>query len=85
MILQTAAMASFARGAFAADSIKIGLPVALTGPLGGIGTQMKRACDFWAKQVNAKGGLLGRPVELLAVDTAANPATAVRVVQEMVE
>ncbi|HEX4366072.1 MAG TPA: ABC transporter substrate-binding protein [Rhodopila sp.] len=85
MILQTAAAAGLTRGAFAADSIKIGLPVALTGPLGGIGTQMKRACDFWAKQVNAKGGLLGRQVELLAVDTAANPATAVRVVQEMVE
>lgn len=84
-ILQTAAVLALARGATAANSIKIGIPVALTGPLGGIGTQMRRACDFWAKQVNAKGGLLGRPVELIVEDTAANPATAVRVVQEMVE
>jgi branched-chain amino acid transport system substrate-binding protein len=84
-ILQTAAILGLARRSTAADTIKIGIPVALTGPLGGIGTQMRRACDFWAKQVNAKGGLLGRPVELIVEDTAANPATAIRVVQEMVE
>jgi branched-chain amino acid transport system substrate-binding protein len=84
-LLQTAAVAGLARSATAAESIKIGIPVALTGPLAGVGTQMRRACDFWAKQVNAKGGLLGRPVELLVEDTAANPATAVRKVQEMVE
>ena len=84
-LLQTAAIAGFAGTAAAADPIKIGIPVALTGPLGGIGTQMRRGCDFWAKQVNAKGGILGRPVELIVEDTAANPATTVRKVQEMVE
>lgn len=84
-VLQAAAVAGLAQGAVAADAIKIGLPVALTGPVGGIGAQMRRACEFWAKQVNAKGGLLGRPVELIVEDTAANPATAVRKVQEMVE
>lgn len=84
-ILQSAAVAGLARSVFAADAIKIGIPVALTGPTGGIGEQMHRACDFWAKQVNAKGGLLGRPVELVVQDTAGNPATTVRMVQEMVE
>jgi branched-chain amino acid transport system substrate-binding protein len=84
-ILQAAAVAGLARNAGAAEAIKIGIPVALTGPLGGIGAQMRRACDFWAKQVNANGGLLGRPVELVVEDTAANPATTVRKVQEMVE
>lgn len=84
-MLQAAAVAGLARNATAADAIKIGIPVALTGPLGGIGAQMRRACDFWANEVNAKGGLLGRPVELVVEDTAANPATTVRKVQEMVE
>ncbi len=69
----------------AADVVKIGIPVALTGPLGGIGAQMKRGCEFWAKQVNAKGGLLGKQVELVVEDTTGNPATTVRKVQEMVE
>lgn len=84
-ILQTAAAAGLVRSAFSADAIKIGMPVALTGPAGSIGEQMRRACDFWAKQVNAKGGLLGRPVELVIEDTAMNPATTVRIAQEMVE
>lgn len=65
-------------GAHAADVVKIGLPVAVTGPIGGIGEQMKRACEFWAKQVNAKGGLLGKKIELIAEDTGGNPASAVR-------
>ncbi|HQT75830.1 MAG: hypothetical protein B7Z80_27675 [Rhodospirillales bacterium 20-64-7] len=86
-ILQAAAVAGLAGvgRARAMDPIRIGIPVGLTGPIGGIGAQMRRACDFWAKQVNAKGGLLGRPVELIVEDTAGNPATCVRKVQEMVE
>jgi branched-chain amino acid transport system substrate-binding protein len=69
----------------AANPIKIGMPVALTGPVAGVGAQMRRACEFWTKQVNAKGGLLGRPVEFIISDTEGNPATAVRKAQEMVE
>jgi branched-chain amino acid transport system substrate-binding protein len=73
------------RSASAAEPIRIGVPVALTGPLGSIGAQMRRAIEFWAKEVNAKGGLLGRQIELSTEDTAGNPATAVRKAQEMVE
>lgn len=65
--------------------IKIGMPVALTGPLGSVGQQTKRGAEFWAKLQNAKGGLLGRPIELLIEDTAGNPANCVRKAQEMVE
>jgi branched-chain amino acid transport system substrate-binding protein len=65
--------------------IKIGLPLALTGALGSVGQQQKRGAEFWAKLVNAKGGLLGRPIELLVEDTAGNPANCVRKAQEMVE
>ena len=46
---------------------------------------MKRGAEFWAKLQNAKGGLLGRPIELLIEDTAGDPATCVRKAQEMVE
>jgi branched-chain amino acid transport system substrate-binding protein len=80
-----AVVPAIARRACAADAIKIGMPVALTGPAAGIGAQMRRGCEFWAKQVNAKGGLLGRPLDLIISDTEGNPATAVRKAQEMVE
>jgi branched-chain amino acid transport system substrate-binding protein len=69
----------------AADSIKIGAPIALTGALGSVGQQMKRGCETWAKHQNAKGGLLGRPIEMVFADTAGDPATCVRKAQEMVE
>ena len=73
------------RRAVAAEPIKIGAPLALTGPLGSVGQQLKRGCELWTKVQNAKGGLLGRPIQLLVEDTAGNPADAVRKAQEMVE
>jgi branched-chain amino acid transport system substrate-binding protein len=85
-ILQTAAAAAALPSfASAADTVKIGIPVAITGSTAGIGDQMKRGVEFWVKQVNAKGGLLGKQIELVVEDTAGNPATCVRKVQEMVE
>jgi branched-chain amino acid transport system substrate-binding protein len=69
----------------AAGTIKIGMPLALTGPLGSVGQQQKRGAEFHTKLLNEKGGLLGRKVELLIEDTVGNPATCVRKAQEMVE
>ena len=69
----------------AAGTIKIGMPLALTGPLGSVGQQQKRGAEFHTKLLNEKGGMLGRKVELLIEDTVGNPATCVRKAQEMVE
>jgi branched-chain amino acid transport system substrate-binding protein len=69
----------------AADAIKIGMPLALTGPLGVVGEQMRHGAELWAKVVNAKGGVIGRPVQLFIADTAGDPATCVRKAQEAVE
>src|SRR3954469_3741018 len=66
-------------------AIKIGMPLALTGPLGSVGQQQKRGAELYAKLQNAKGGILGRKIELLIEDTVGNPATCVRKAQEMVE
>jgi branched-chain amino acid transport system substrate-binding protein len=71
--------------AAAADPIRIGAPLALTGPLGSVGQQLKRGCELWVKWQNQKGGLLGRELKLLLEDTGGNPADAVRKAQEMVE
>ena len=69
----------------AAGAIKIGMPTALTGPLGSVGQQTKRGAEAYAKIQNAKGGILGRQIELIIEDTAGNPANCVRKAQEMVE
>ena len=73
------------RRASAAGVIKIGMPLALTGPLGIVGEQMRRGALLWQKTVNAQGGLIGRPIELLISDTGGDPATCVRKAQECVE
>ncbi len=67
------------------EPIKIGMPCALTGPGGEVGEQMRRGAEFWARTVNAKGGVLGRQVQILAQDTTGDPATAIRKAQDLVE
>src|SRR6202051_4559132 len=63
--------------AFAQDStpIKIGFSMALTGPLAANGKQALLGAKIWQEEVNAKGGLLGRQVQLINYDDQSNPAT----------
>ncbi|MBV8506641.1 MAG: ABC transporter substrate-binding protein [Alphaproteobacteria bacterium] len=79
------AAAPWPRRAVATEPIKIGMPLALTGPLGSVGQQLKRGGELWAKTQNGNGGLIGRQIQLLIEDTGGNPADAVRKAQEMVE
>ncbi len=62
-------------GATAAEPIKIGFGMALTGGLAGNGKAALIAIQIWAEEINAKGGLLGRPVQLVYYDDQTNPAT----------
>jgi len=65
-------------GSFAAraeDPITIGFGMALTGGLAPNGKAALFAMQLWEKEVNAKGGLLGRPVKLDYYDDQSNPAT----------
>jgi len=59
----------------AADPIKIGLGMALTGGLSANGKPALLAMQIWKDEVNKAGGLLGRPVELIYYDDQTNPAT----------
>ena len=47
----------------AADPIKIGTGMALTGGLAASGKAAILAMKIWEEETNAKGGLLGRPVQ----------------------
>jgi branched-chain amino acid transport system substrate-binding protein len=63
-----------ASGARAAEPLKIGMTMALTGGVAPIGKQVLAALQIWRDDVNAKGGLLGRPVEFVVYDDQSNPA-----------
>src|SRR6516162_2844710 len=77
------AVSAFAAMALATDRaaaqsgapIKIGFSMAMTGGLAANGKSALLAQRIWEGDVNAKGGLLGRPVKLIYYDDQSNPAT----------
>ena len=60
--------------ALAADPIKVGMSLALTGTGAPAGKMLQAAIEIWRDDVNAKGGLLGRPVEIIVYDDQSNPS-----------
>src|SRR6266478_2736528 len=59
----------------AAEPIKIGFGMGLTGGLAASGKAALLAMKIWEEETNAKAGLLGRPVKLIYYDDQSNPAT----------
>jgi len=55
------------------EPIKIGFSLALTGPLAPNGKQALLGAKIWEEEINAKGGLLGRKVELINYDDQSSP------------
>jgi branched-chain amino acid transport system substrate-binding protein len=53
--------------------IKIGFTVSLTGDFSDDGKAIQQGYQLWADNINAHGGLLGRQVQLVALDDASNP------------
>src|SRR5947209_15460568 len=69
----------------AADPIKIGFGMALTGGLSANGKPALLAMQIWKDDVNKKGGLLGRPVELVFYDDQTNLATVPGIYTKLLE
>ncbi|MCO1657077.1 ABC transporter substrate-binding protein [Pseudonocardia humida] len=55
------------------EPIKIGYVAALTGPVAAYGTQTLNALQLAARDLNGLGGIMGRPVEIEAVDNGSKP------------
>jgi branched-chain amino acid transport system substrate-binding protein len=64
--------------------IKIGLMGPMTGPWASEGQEMKQVVDLLAEEVNAKGGVLGRKVEVVSEDDGGDPKTAALAAQKLV-
>jgi len=73
-ILLASASQVFLREAVAADPVKVGFSMGLTGANAPNGKQLLIALEIWRDDVNAKGGLQGRPVELVYYDDQTNPS-----------
>jgi len=64
--------------------IRFGGSLPLTGRLAVEGKEMHQGYQLWAKHVNARGGLLGRPVELLIYDDRSDAQTSADLYQQLI-
>jgi branched-chain amino acid transport system substrate-binding protein len=67
----------------ASEPIKIGFLPALTGPSSSTGVAMNRGTNLAVNEINAAGGVNGRPVELITRDTQSDPTKAVNAAAEL--
>src|SRR5215207_5329901 len=68
--LKAAVYPAFAQSA---NPLRIGFAMALSGGLAGNGRATLLAYQIWANEVNARGGILGRPVQFVFYDDQTTP------------
>ncbi len=84
-IVFTAFLAAVSPGTlFAVDAIKLGVAGAHSGDLASYGLPTVKAAEMVVKEINAKGGVLGRPVELLVEDDVCKPEVATNTATKLV-
>lgn len=83
-LLAAAAALGFAGPAAAAEPVKIGIALSMTGNLADSSEHYRKAIELWKEQVNGRGGLVGRPVELVIYDERSDPATAARLYERLI-
>ncbi|HEX5528287.1 MAG TPA: ABC transporter substrate-binding protein, partial [Methylomirabilota bacterium] len=70
--------------ASAQKPIKVGVPLPLSGPPALFGDPASKGAQMYVDELNAKGGVLGRKIELIIRDSKADANEAVRVAREMI-
>ncbi len=68
----------------AQQSIKVGFPMILSGPGALFGEPALKGAQMFVEEINGKGGVLGRKIELIQRDTKGNADEAVRVSRELI-
>jgi branched-chain amino acid transport system substrate-binding protein len=84
LVLAGALLLASTLTAAAADSIKIGFPIPLSGPGAVYGRPILAGAEMAVAEINAQGGLLGRKLEILSRDSKANADEAVRLSRELI-
>jgi len=74
----------FLHCAFAQEVIKVGVPGPYSGPAAEKGEHLKYGIQLAAEEINAKGGIQGKKVELVFADTEAKPEVGVSAYEKMI-
>src|SRR5450432_1483820 len=83
-IVGIAVAAALSFQSFAADPIRIGVSGPFTGGSSPMGVSMRDGVKLATKEINAKGGILGRQIELVERDDEAKNERGVQVSQELI-
>src|SRR3982074_590272 len=75
---------AFLSGAAEAQTIKIGVNEPLTGAFAASGTYVVNGSKTAADEINAKGGILGKKLELVIEDNKSNPTEAAAVAEKLI-
>ena len=75
-LISFAALAFGALSAFAADPIKIGSVLSVTGPAAFLGDPELKTLQMYVEDINKKGGVLGRPLQLVHYDDGSDASKA---------
>jgi branched-chain amino acid transport system substrate-binding protein len=67
------------------DTFRVGLEAPLSGEQSVLGEGMLKGAQLAAAQLNEEGGILGKDVEVVAIDDAADPATGVKAAKSAIE
>jgi branched-chain amino acid transport system substrate-binding protein len=65
--------------------LRIGYCLSLSGPLASNGKTARLAHQIWESDVNRRGGLLGRPVQMICVDDQTNPALVPEIYKRLLD
>ena len=80
-----AALTMAAFGAFAADPIKVGSVLSVTGPAAFLGDPELKTLQQYVEEVNKKGGVLGRPLQLVHYDDGSDANKANGFTKRLIE
>ena len=84
-IISCAALALGALSAFAADPIKIGSILSVTGPAAFLGDPELKTMQLYVEKINKAGGVLGRPLELVHYDDGSDASKANGFAKRLIE
>ena len=71
--------------AFAADPIKIGSVLSVTGPAGSLGDPELKTMQIYVDEINKKGGVIGRPLQLISYDDGSDASKANGFTKRLIE
>ena len=84
LILLAALILAVPMAADAQKPIKVGMPIPLSGPPALFGDPASKGAMMYVEEINAKGGVLGRKIELIVRDSKADANEAVRQARELI-